>query len=115
MNMKSPKERSAALRLSTSQQIHMLALAPHGSTLPEVQEKIKTGIGRTYTMGQLYTTFERLRIPSLVESEMRDSIDARGRQHPMRHYWLSDEGKKALDEALDQKDVRSMKNAVHFA
>jgi DNA-binding PadR family transcriptional regulator len=103
------------MRLSTSHQIHMLALAPRGSTLPEVQEKIKAGTGRTYTMGQLYTTLERLRIPGLVESEMRDSIDARGRQHPMRYYWLSVAGTKALNEALDQKDVRSMKNAVGLA
>ncbi len=87
----------------TSQTEIMVALKRLGvATVPQVQSELLKNQNLSKSDGQIYTTLERLLIPRLMDSEIRESRNALGRLRPMRVYWLTEAGHKKLAEELER-------------
>ncbi len=74
-----------------------------GLNLLEMQaELVKQGLPKP-TAGKIYVTAERLRIESVVDTELRDGTDSRGLARQMRYYWLTEDGLRQSIEQLQRK------------
>jgi DNA-binding PadR family transcriptional regulator len=72
------------------------------ATVPQVQKELLESQKLRKSDGQIYTTLERLLIPGLMDSEIRQSRNALGRLRPMRVYWLTEAGHAALTKEIER-------------
>ncbi len=69
-----------------------------------VQEDLEGRLGKSASLGMIYTTLKRLEDRGFVKSELGDPTSERGGR-PKRLFWMTGAGATALNSAKDRREL----------
>ena len=88
-------------RLPSHREVEILGILIHGRKYGrEIREEYQRRTGRTFPLGSLYTTLDRMEAKGLLKSQMGDASSERGGNR-RRYFKLTAPGTRAFNAATE--------------